>query len=219
MQFITRPLQTWPRPQTKQRRRSPYSLDYTRTLAHLESELEKLGASGDIVLQIDIAEGTELRRDGTPYSDERVRSPRVGISFSSRHGPLVYFCDRFHEWQGNVRAIGLGLERLRLVEETGITSRGEQYTGFRALPPGIPLGPAAMTIDEAARVIVERAPTFTWSSGKKVGAGDIIEKKELFKQLSNAAVKEHHPDRGGTREDWDSLQTAVGILEKHFGGG
>jgi hypothetical protein len=157
MQFITRPLLTWPRPLTRDRRRSPYSLTYDKTLRALDREIRAIGGKGDVILQLDIQEH-EISTRGTPYADARPRSPRVAIAFDCKHGPLTYYCDRFFDWQSNVRAIGLGLERLRLVEETGIVSRGEQYTGFKALPPGIPM-PAAgrMTLEEAASELAQLA--------------------------------------------------------------
>lgn len=37
------------------------------------------------------------------------------------------------DWQINLRAIALGLEALRKLDRYGITSRGEQYTGWRAI--------------------------------------------------------------------------------------
>jgi hypothetical protein len=50
----------------------------------------------------------------------------------------VYATDVCERWEHNVRAIALGLEALRAVDRHGITRRGEQYAGFKALPPGGP---------------------------------------------------------------------------------
>jgi hypothetical protein len=49
----------------------------------------------------------------------------------------------------NARAIALGLEALRKVDRYRITKRGEQYTGWSALPPATPMGAAKMTADDA----------------------------------------------------------------------
>lgn len=221
MQFITRPLEGWNQPETKGRKRSPYSLGYNRILDHLERELEHLQVKGDVVIQINVLEN-QLRRDGLPYADVRPRTPRVAIAFTCKYGPMVYRCDAFTEWTGNVRAIGLGLERLRLVEATGITSRGEQYTGFKRLGSGIEMPAAAsvMTVEEAARVVVELAAEFTMNA---TGAKEAVESRARF-MLANAetfntdyrrAAKRHHYDAGGDPEKWKRLQAAAEILEKH----
>ncbi len=69
----------------------------------------------------------------------------VVISFVvfSLHGPLRYATDA-HErqyaglgmegWQADVGAIALALTALRAVDRYGVSRRGEQYTGWRALP-------------------------------------------------------------------------------------
>lgn len=44
---------------------------------------------------------------------------------------LIYACDVCDFWQHNVRSIALGLGSLRAVDRYGISSRGEQYAGFR----------------------------------------------------------------------------------------
>lgn len=209
MRFITRPLHSWTRPQTKDRKRSPYSVGFDRTLRDLGRELLKLGVDGDVVIQVDLEE-KRIRQDGMPYADVSPRTPRVLLSFTSeKHGAMTYSCDRFTDWTSNVRAIALGLERLRLVEETGIISRGEQYTGFKALPAGIPLPPPPMTVDEAATVIFEISPGFS--------ASTIIASVVAFNASYRHAAKACHPDRGGDPEKWKKLQAAAEVLEKHHG--
>lgn len=37
-------------------------------------------------------------------------------------------------WQANIRAIAKTLEHLRDLDRWGVTKRGEQYTGWKALP-------------------------------------------------------------------------------------
>jgi hypothetical protein len=222
LNFITRPLQSWPRPITKNRLRSPYSLNYLRTLEELEREIINIGGRGDVVIQMDLREG-QTRRDGLPYADVRPSSPRVAIAFTCKHGPLTYYCDRFLDWQSNVRAIGLGLHRLRLVEETGIVSRGEQYTGFKALPAGIELGPAVMTVEQAARAIVVhmRAEIVPEPLVTEL-AGHVLTNPSTRKEIYRQACLTHHHDRGGKPEAWQKVQDAWAVLEKHFnetGGG
>jgi hypothetical protein len=58
------------------------------------------------------------------------------------------------KWTDNVHAIALTLERLRLADLYGVTSRGEQYAGWKMLPGPITAGPGAaptMSMEDAAR--------------------------------------------------------------------
>lgn len=223
MQFITRPLDKWDRPVTVDRRNSPYKMTYDRVLRHLEKELRLLEVSGDVLIKIDVPE-RKINRNGLPAHDAIALTPRVAIAFKSdKHGPMVYSCDRYHDWKGNVRAIGLGMERLRMVEDTGIVSRGEQYTGFKALPPGIPM-PAPMSVEDAARVVARAAanldifvdPTDR-ERANSAGAVAVIGDAEVFKSLYRQACKLHHSDAGGDQRTWIKLQAAAEILKKHHG--
>ena len=129
-----RPLTTWPRPFTKNRRGGNFSTSYLATVAALGYEIAKLGGK-NIVIQTSMDE-SDIRLDGWPRANARKPShPGVVVSFESRQGPLSFACDEFAEWRDNLRGIALTLERLRLVDLYGVTKSGEQYTGWKALPP------------------------------------------------------------------------------------
>jgi hypothetical protein len=174
------------------RRRTPFKASWEKTRVLLDRELMMLGAS-DVVFQLDMAE-RDIRVDGYPRRDARPRSPAVIVSFKSRHGWLRYQCDAFEGgaegWQDNVRAIALGLEALRQVERYGITKRGEQYTGWKALPD------STMSRYEAERFLAE-------VSASPLSSGDA---------QYRLAAKKLHPDMGGSREEWDKLQRAKEVL-------
>jgi hypothetical protein len=143
----------------------------------LESELRKLGA-GSVVIGAAFRE-QDLRQDGMPRSDARAPShPGVELSFDSRHGRLVYATDTCLDWQHNVRSIALGLEALRAVDRYGITERGQQYAGFKALPAGD--GPSAA---RGAELIREHGSV-------------------------RAALMATHPDRDGDPKDFADVQAA-----------
>lgn len=128
------PLATWPRAQTPSHRRkrsAPFKVGFERCLKDLLHEIELLRASRLIVrLAID---PSEIRRDGFPYANALPRHPGIIVAAPTRFGAKQWACDRFWSWQDNLRAIGLTLERLRLVDLYGVTAGGEQYAGF-ALP-------------------------------------------------------------------------------------
>jgi hypothetical protein len=208
MQFITRPLEKWSRQETRNRKASPYSVGYARTLNDLEREVMHLQVKGDVVIQMDISE-EHISRNGTPYSNARPRSPRVAVAFTSqKYGPMTYSCDKFCDWADNIRAIALGMQRLRLVEETGIISRGEQYTGFRALPSGIEVGPATMTVEEAAMLLSDLA-------GIPDRWQPMIAAVDTFRTVYRAAALKHHPDAKGTPTKWAQVNAAAEVLKKH----
>jgi hypothetical protein len=103
----------------------------------------------------------------------------VTVAFDSKHGSLKYTADKFATWQENLRAIALGLEALRKVDRYGVTTRGEQYTGWKALPAG------------ESEPNVERGRS-------------LIEEFGGVKQ----ALMATHPDRGGDPARFADVQAA-----------
>lgn len=187
-------------------------IPWPATLLLLERELNQLGADS-VVFQIDLRE-SDIRLDGLPRADARPTDPAVIISFKSKHGPLRYFCDQFRGWQDNVRAIALGLEALRKVERYGITHRGEQYAGWKQLGPssGVVEGVVRHFADvrEAARFILEK------SVGPVDGDSliDILLKDKRYRnEKFLQAAQVLHPDKGGSRAEWDSLTEARRMVE------
>ena len=134
MPLTFRPLERWERRGAGPRPHSPFKAPYQDTINLLERETRMLAARR-VVVELAIRE-SDLRIDGQPYAGTRPEHPGVTVAFDSRHGPLKYTADKFATWQENLRAIALGLEALRKVDRYGMTSRGEQYAGWKALPSG-----------------------------------------------------------------------------------
>lgn len=134
-----RPLE---RPVKTRARRSPFRGSWTSTVELLGLELRAHGARG-VVLEMDLRE-RDLRLDGLPRADARVQSAGVVLSFKAASvagaPQLRYEVGTYSDWRDNVRAIALGLQALRAVDRYGVTTRGEQYAGWKALPAG---GPSA----------------------------------------------------------------------------
>lgn len=119
------------------RRRSPFSAPWGRTVELLGREVKMLRPKTTI-MEIDLRE-TDFRNDGLPRADRAARSSGIVLTMlQTRHGHphLRYEVAEFDRWQDNVRAIALGLEALRAVDRYGVTRRGEQYAGWKALPVG-----------------------------------------------------------------------------------
>lgn len=179
-----RPIDLWPGSTTAARRRSRWTFkaSWSNTLDLLDRELRHLQAT-NIVVGCGLRE-QDIRNDGWPRSNAREPThPGVEVSFDTpRHGRLVYATDVCERWEHNVRAIALGLEALRAVDRHGITRRGEQYAGFKALPAGS---------DSVSR---ERGLELIREHGSV-----------------RAALMATHPDHGGAPEDFAAVQAARAI--------
>lgn len=131
-----RPISTWPGVMPKRHAIPKFRAGVSDTFALLRRELATLNAK-QVVIELAIGEG-DIRRDGLPYAEARAAHPGVIVSFDSRHGHLRYATAEFSTWQANLRAIALSLEALRAVDRYGVSKRGEQYAGWRALTSGGP---------------------------------------------------------------------------------
>lgn len=185
MKATFRPLR-WSGPTTpahQRRSRWTFKAAWSDTLDLLDRELVYLDAR-NVVIEADFRE-QDIRLDGMPRSNARQPvHPGVRIAFESKHGPLVYATDSCENWQHNVRSIALGLEALRAVDRYGVTKRGEQYTGWKAIEAGY----GAVTTVEEARQLLD-------SYGGEA-----------------AALKATHPDYGGDRAAFDGVQAARRLL-------
>jgi hypothetical protein len=167
-----RPIDEWPGEPNPDRRWAPFRTSLSQTVPILARELRMLDAR-QVVIQVALEE-SDIRIDGFPKAGRRARHPGVILAFDSKWGPLKYATDEFTDWEDNLRAIALAMEALRKVDRYGVSKRGEQYRGWRALPTGSagddPV--ASLTREQAERLLESEGG---WSE----------------------AVKKHHPDRGG----------------------
>lgn len=96
-----RSLPIWPHPQTpsqERRARWTFKASYPETLDLLEDELRRIDGTA-VVIGAGFQEG-DIRRDGMPRADAREPAhPGVELSFTSRHGRLVYATDVCEVWK------------------------------------------------------------------------------------------------------------------------
>lgn len=210
--YRTRPISSWPAATPRrgwgQYTSSPFRSTWTMTLDLLERELRQIDAR-DVVLEIDITERM-IRNDGEVYANAHPSSPAVVLSCQSAKGPLRFPCDRFDNWQDNVRAIALALEALRKVDRYGVTSHDEQYRGWQSLPPAGGTT-TSFTAETAARYIAALNDDENWDE-------EILADPDFARSLIREALKRTHPDRGGSAEDFHKVQAARAVLEAHHGG-
>lgn len=213
--FIYRPLARWDEPDIDQAF-SPFSAPWDQTLTELRREVDMLNQyEVEVVIEVDVPDSM-IRQDGFMRRDAKVASDRVAVSFDTRHGPLRYATAKFTGsnyrspgWQANVRAIALGLESLRRVERYGIGGRGEQYTGWAQLGTGgVPLGPAKMTVEEAARMLYDAATPEAY----EVSVSSLINSAATVRLAYRTASKKFHPDQGGDPAQFTLITAARDLL-------
>ena len=192
LSHVVRPLD--PPIPVRTRGASPFRATWTDTLTLIEHELVMLGAprSKPWVLQLDVPE-SRIRKDGGVYANTTAPPP-VRIAFESRHGPLLYACDKFWKWQDNVRAIALSLEALRKVDRYGVAGAGEQYRGWTAISSR----PAEMTREQAAQFLCHLAG---WA-GPDVPASLLRDTSVVVAAYRDGA-RRVHPDVTG--DDGDTM--------------
>lgn len=206
MRYEFRPL-TWTDKETSPRQSSSrFKARWSGTLELLAAELRHLEAVEPVVFQVDVAEA-DIRMDGMLRANARPAHPGAAISFTSKYGPLRYATDVYEQqwsgampsWQANVRGIALALAALRAVDRYGVTRRGEQYAGWKALPaPGTS---AFATGDEALRWMREQASRYD------------IDPAALPRKLYQQLARRLHPDAGGDPAQWALLDAARQLLE------
>lgn len=183
---------------------SQFSSPWTSTVELLAAELRHLSAER-IAIELALTD-SDLRIDGLPRASARLTADAVRIAFDSTYGPLMYETGRFRSssywrgggpgWQVNLRAIALGLEALRKVDRYGVTKRGEQYTGWKALPASTDPADAIQTSDQAWAVL-------------QAYSGGVADPETAVR----LAFKATHPDRpGGDETEFRKVQRAREIL-------
>ena len=147
----------------------------------VRAELERLGAASVV-----ISSNLQLRKDGIPYSGQRLPTDcGIAVWFDLHGEERVLACDRWAKPEENLRAIAKHVEALRGQERWGVGTLDQAFRGYAALP--------------------ERASGKAWWDVLGVHRdASPAEIRTAFKKKAH----EHHPDRGGERAAWDELQDA-----------
>jgi hypothetical protein len=209
MRYEIRPLGAWSDKETNPRRGAHiFKASWSSTLTLLSAELRLLEAADPVVFQIDVRDG-DIRLDGMLRASARAGHPGVAVSFQSKYGPLRYATDAYERqyglgmesWQANIRAIGLALVALRAVDRYGVTRRGEQYTGWKALPAGA--GNVFASADAAEQWMRSYSQTSLF-----LDHAATTDLQLLYRRMARMM----HPDAGCPRADWDRLDAARQLL-------
>lgn len=206
MEFRFVAIEQWPGERTRFAISSSFRAEHSDTLRLLDRELGYLRAR-NVVIQAD-CDRSQIRMDGMLYAGAKLRSAGIILSFDSKHGPLSYPCDKYSNWQANLRAIALSLEALRAVDRYGVTRRAEQYKGWAKLPP--PEAALFGSDGEAASFLASIVPAIVPS--------DLLRDVEIYRSAYRSAAAATHPDRtAGDDSAFKRVQAARLLLDKRFG--
>ena len=183
-----------------------FKANWSRTERLLNRELGAIGATS-AVMHLDVRD-RDLRKDGELRANARPVGPAVLIAFNHpKLGALAYPCDLYYDHKDNIRAIAKALEALRMVDRYGVTRNGEQYAGWRKLPPGTGRTEGGMTVDQAFSHIARL-------SG--YGELSIRELRKTYAAARLASVWKVHPDHGGSTSAMHRFNMACELIENEF---
>ncbi len=205
--FTFRPLSgVWPDDGRRSYKSCRFRAGYSVTIGELDTELGRISVYG-AVIELDLDE-RDIRMDGLPRAHAKPASPKVRLSFNHPEiGPLQYPCDTYSHWHDNLRAILKTLEAQRDMDRHGATRHHQQYQGWKQLPGTIQV---AMTVEGAAKFIAD-------TKGVVHEAKHILTDQDGYRKAYRRSATIHHPDSGGSHEQFLKLQEATRILDQHHG--
>lgn len=172
-----------PRTPANQREYTQFKVSFAQARGELLAELDRIGAA-----KIVISANIPLRKDGLPYAKySEPTDPGVAVWFVWNGRQYCFACDAWLSPRENLRAIGLQLQALRPIwENRWRVGKVEQFfKGFEQLPPATSKPRWAIILEVDANATINQ-----------------------IKAAYRARSQQCHPDRGGTRQQWDELQAA-----------
>lgn len=172
----------WPR--TARPERSRFDCTDHEATRQLVWELERMGARNIV-----ISTNVELRKDGLPYANRRTPDDvGVAVYFQRKGKQMTFACDRWDRVRDNMRAITKTIDAMRGIERWGASDMMERaFSAFEALPaPG-------QSVTLSCWDVLAIEPTSD---------------RAAIKKAWRRRMKQAHPDHGGTREEYEQVQSA-----------
>ena len=173
----------------------PHGFRVTRSQAfdNILEELRKMDARD---VQLDTGAEHQQRNPNKPYANSDFDDPGVVVRFERNGQQFAVPCDRWDNPRDNAQAIARYLDAKRALERYGVETVESEFATQR-LPPGD---------DEADAIVVGAAPN-------QPDPHDVL---EVSPDASDAVVKaaarqklaEHHPDKGGNRDQFRRVKEA-----------
>ena len=177
----------------KKRQHEKYSFQTNQRLTvadgyrRLDDELWRLLSEHEYQASI-VSTNIELKRDGTPYSRRRApEDPGAAVYFTMGGVEHCLPCDKWDSVADNLAAIAAHIAALRGIDRWGVGTVKQAFYGFRMLP--------------------EQGSGTPWHS--VLGVSPDASAEDIRKAYRKQA-KETHPDRGGSKEDFQRVQDALG---------
>lgn len=207
----------WTRWPANDRRKSKFGykasgqVSLSGALMFLRDELSRLGAA-NLVITSDLP----TRNDGLPYADGRATDPGIAVWFllPDARGAMqerVFACDKWRSPAENMQAIALSIEAMRGLDRWGagdIVSRA--FAGFNALPPGDGGTPPQQPAKRSWREVLNM-------TGGIMSSLSPADQVAIAKTRHRDAIKQAHPDVGGSHERASELNTALAEAEAELG--
>ncbi|QSX00883.1 J domain-containing protein [Haloterrigena alkaliphila] len=170
----------------------PHGFRVSRSTAfdNILEELRKMDARN---VQVKTAAPHTQAAPHRPYADRDPDDPGVVIYFEGDGQQFAVPCDRWNNLRDNAQAIAKYLNAKRALERYGVQTVESEFS-TQALPSG---DEDAVAASEPPHEILEVAPD---------AAADVV------KAAARAKKKEHHPDRGGDREQFQRVVEAEGAM-------
>lgn len=213
----------WPKPRTSERdrRKAPWYVHDGRAEKKVLYELDQLNVR-DARAELDAAPADFSKTTGRLYKDSRLRSPGVLLVFHLPEvGEVQYACDQYLTWTQNLHAIGMTLERLRLVDSYSATVAGarQQYRGFKRLGSG---GEDVSTEEalepmEAAAIVLRHALNDPIPNVVNMLRELVLADAEQMRLYVRKAERNTHPDSGGNANNFAMVQRCKAVLQTHHG--
>lgn len=183
---FTNPLQ-WPVGQlrTQKRRKAPFGAKMSTIVNELDRTVHKLG-----ITDIRITTNRRVRIDGqlSMANADNAADPAIAVYFKRKGQDVCIAFDKFNDIWGNLRAVGLYLEYMARLETYDMTEIADKaFTGFTALPVG------TIVTDEPWYIILGVESNAT---------------KEEIRDAYREKIKRHHPDVGGSVEQFKKIRDA-----------
>ncbi|QLK25123.2 J domain-containing protein [Natrinema zhouii] len=174
--------------------RDPYPHGFrvsrTRAFDNVLEELRKMDARN---VQVETAAPHTQAQPHRPYADRDPDDPGVVVYFERDGRQFAVPCDRWNNLRDNAQAIAKYLNAKRALERYGVQTVESEFS-TQALPSA---DGDAVTPPEPPHEILEVAPD----------ADDGV-----VQAAARAKKKEHHPDRGGDREQFQQVVKAEGAM-------
>lgn len=182
----------WKRTESWRRERSRFKTGFGAARELVFGEIRRMGGTKQI-----LSTNVPLRNDGLPRANTPATNGETGVAvyFTYRKKDMVFACDKYTSVADNIYAIAKTIEALRGIERWGASDMLERaFRGFAALP--------------------EKASS-PWRETLGFGPEAAIDSDVLdtrFREL----VQQHHPDRGGDPEKFQSVIEARSQARKEL---